>query len=49
VQPKTLRTTGLEDVRDMFPSDPVTESVSVDCFKQALKIFLFQSIIAAVA
>jgi len=30
-------------ITDMFPSDPVTESVSVDYFKRALKTFLFQS------
>jgi len=36
-------------IRDMFPSDSVTESVSVDCFKHASKTFLFQSVFVDVA
>jgi len=35
-------------IRDRFSSDPVAESVSVDCFKHALKIFLCQSVFADV-
>jgi len=34
---------------DMFPSDPVIESVSVDRFKHALKTSLFQSVFADAA